>query len=274
MPVSPLHPSHDRPAVVARWDGERFTPPQDERLFGFEMTPHGPLFHRPAEQDQTSTFPELARGLRMRLSDANGTLRGEYVVGTAPQSAKLVDRAGRVWTEPLISDGTLTVLNGAAEVARIRPEGAKWIESLFEDRQGNVWVLSSAGGLLQVTPEPFRRFGANEGAPFSAEAAVVAADGAVLVSAGPGAEDAAHVGRLRVRAALDTRWSLSSFLQLNSAAEAGLANLRLRYNPREGTDFYLVINEGFNTNRLVTSPARSFTSQRTVLAKYTYTFAL
>jgi hypothetical protein len=83
----------------------------------------------------------------------------------------------------------------------------------------------------------------------------------------------AHVGRLRVQAALDTRWSLSSFLQLNSAAEAGLANLRLRYNPREGSDFYLVVNEGFNTNRLVTSPARPFTSQRTVLAKYTYTFA-
>lgn len=84
----------------------------------------------------------------------------------------------------------------------------------------------------------------------------------------------AHVGRLRVRAALDTRWSLSSLLQLNSAADAGLANLRLRYNPREGSDFYLVINEGFNTNRFGTSPARPFTSQRTVLAKYTYTFVL
>ena len=84
----------------------------------------------------------------------------------------------------------------------------------------------------------------------------------------------AHVGRLRVRAALDTQWSLSSFLQLNSAADAGLANLRIRYNPREGSDFYLVLNEGFNTNRLVTSPARPFTSQRTILAKYTYTFVL
>jgi len=84
----------------------------------------------------------------------------------------------------------------------------------------------------------------------------------------------AHVGRLRVQAALDTRWSLSSLFQLNSAADAGLVNLRLRYNPREGSDLYLVINEGFNTNRLVTSPARPFTSQRTFLAKYTYTFVL
>ena len=84
----------------------------------------------------------------------------------------------------------------------------------------------------------------------------------------------AHVGRLQAQAALDTRWSLSSLLQLNSAADAGLANLRLRYNPREGSDLYLVVNWGFNTDRLRASPARPFTSQRAVLAKYTYTFTL
>jgi hypothetical protein len=84
----------------------------------------------------------------------------------------------------------------------------------------------------------------------------------------------AHVGRLRVLAALNTRWSLSSILQLNSAADAGLLNLRLRYNPREGSDFYLVLNEGFNTDRLAASPPRPFTTQRVLLAMYTYTFAL
>ncbi len=190
VPISPLHPSVELPAVVARWDGKRFAPPQDWRLFGFEMTSHGPLFHHPAGKVGAATSTEMARGLRVRLADADGTPRGAYVVGSAPQSAKLVDRAGRVWTEPLISDGTLTVLDGGTEVARIRPEGSKWIESLFEDRQGNVWVLSSAGGLLQVTPEPFRRFGPAEGAPLNAEAAVVAADGSVLVSAKQGAEEA------------------------------------------------------------------------------------
>ncbi|PAP75449.1 carbohydrate binding family 9 domain-containing protein [Rubrivirga marina] len=84
----------------------------------------------------------------------------------------------------------------------------------------------------------------------------------------------AHVGRLRVRAALNTRWSLSSVAQVNSAARGGLLNLRLRYNPREGRDIYLVVNEGFNTDRLRASPARPFTSQRAVLAKVTTTFAL
>ncbi|WP_412061324.1 DUF5916 domain-containing protein [Rubrivirga sp. IMCC45206] len=84
----------------------------------------------------------------------------------------------------------------------------------------------------------------------------------------------AHVGRLRVRAALDTQWSLASFLQLNSAARAGLANVRLRYNPREGNDLYLVVNWGFHTDRLRASAGRPLTAQRAVLAKYTTTFAL
>jgi len=84
----------------------------------------------------------------------------------------------------------------------------------------------------------------------------------------------AHVGTVRVLAALNTKLSAAAFLQLNSTAEAGLANVRLRYNPREGNDFYLVFNEGFNTNRLDVSPARPFTTQRSIVAKYTYTFAL
>ena len=77
-----------------------------------------------------------------------------------------------------------------------------------------------------------------------------------------------------MRAALDTRWSLASFLQLNSAADAGLANVRLRYNPQEGSDLYLVVNWGFNTDALRASTGRPFTNGRAVLAKYTYTFAL
>jgi len=91
---------------------------------------------------------------------------------------------------------------------------------------------------------------------------------------GRGETFTAHVGTFNVRAALNTRWSLASLVQLNSAADAGLLNLRLRYNPREGSDFYLVVNEGFHTDRLVAAPARPFTSQRAIVAKYTYTFAL
>ena len=144
----------------------------------------------PAGRGGEAPLPVDEPDLRVQLLDADGTPRGAYVMGDVPRSAHLVDRAGRVWTERIVSDGSVTVLDGDTEVARIQPEGSTWIETLFEDRQGNVWVLSSAGSLLQVTPEPFRRFGPDEGAPLAAEAAVVTSDGTVLVSATQGAEEA------------------------------------------------------------------------------------
>ena len=76
-----------------------------------------------------------------------------------------------------------------------------------------------------------------------------------------------------MQAALNTRWSLSSLVQVNSAARAGVANVRLRYSPREGTDLYLVVNEGFHMDRLRLSPGLPFTSQRAVLFKYATTLA-
>lgn len=84
----------------------------------------------------------------------------------------------------------------------------------------------------------------------------------------------AHVGTFRVRAALNTQLSLSSFLQINSAGEVGLANVRFRFNPSEGKDLYIVFNTGFYTDRLRTPPVQPFTSNRTVVVKYTHTFAL
>ena len=84
----------------------------------------------------------------------------------------------------------------------------------------------------------------------------------------------AHIGRIRIQAAANTKLSLSAFLQMNSSASAGIANIRVRYNPREGNDFFIVFNEGFNTNRLGVSPAQPFTDNRALLLKYTYTFAL
>ncbi len=82
----------------------------------------------------------------------------------------------------------------------------------------------------------------------------------------------AHIARLRIEAALNTKLSFSTFIQYNSASEAVSANFRFRYNPREGNDFYLVYNEGVNTNRFNVDPVLPFTSTRTILVKYTYTF--
>jgi hypothetical protein len=82
----------------------------------------------------------------------------------------------------------------------------------------------------------------------------------------------AHVARLRIGTALNTEVSTNAFLQYNSAAESFSANVRFRYNFREGNDLWIVYNEGLNTHRHRLSPALPLTDNRTVLVKYTYTF--
>ena len=81
-----------------------------------------------------------------------------------------------------------------------------------------------------------------------------------------------HVARARALAMLSTRLSVSTFVQFNSAAEVVSANLRIRYNPREGSDLYLVYNEGVNTERDRLVPALPFSDSRTLLLKYSHTF--
>lgn len=81
-----------------------------------------------------------------------------------------------------------------------------------------------------------------------------------------------HLLGLRLKAAVNTKLSTSTFLQYNSAADAVGINFRLRYNHKEGTDFYLVYNEGLNTDRERETPALLLSNNRTVLLKYAMTF--
>ena len=81
-----------------------------------------------------------------------------------------------------------------------------------------------------------------------------------------------HLVSFRAKVAFNTRLSTSAFIQFNSADHEAGVNLRLRYNPREGTDLYLVYNEGFNTDRRRESPVLPLTDNRTVLLKYSTTF--
>lgn len=53
-----------------------------------------------------------------------------------------------------------------------------------------------------------------------------------------------------------------------------MGNIRLRYNPREGDDLYIVYNGLLNRNRKREAPHLTFTSERAVVVKYTYTFRL
>jgi len=82
-----------------------------------------------------------------------------------------------------------------------------------------------------------------------------------------GQEFTAHVGRVKVLAMLNVRYSLTAFVQYNSAADKAIANIRFRYNPREGTDLYLVYDEGLNTDRKQEDPVLPVTSNRTLMLK-------
>ncbi|MBW6498460.1 MAG: hypothetical protein K0B09_08745, partial [Bacteroidales bacterium] len=73
---------------------------------------------------------------------------------------------------------------------------------------------------------------------------------------------------------LTTTTSLATFIQYNTAIKRVIGNVRFRYNPREGNDFYIVYDEGLNTEIHRLTPSLPFSSGRTILLKYTYTFKL
>lgn len=81
-----------------------------------------------------------------------------------------------------------------------------------------------------------------------------------------------HVARLRLEVTPNLRYSFQPFIQFNSLGDAILANVRFRYNPREGTDLYVVFNERLDTARPLVQPRAPLTTSRTLLIKYTYTF--
>ncbi|UCH64155.1 MAG: carbohydrate binding family 9 domain-containing protein [Fidelibacterota bacterium] len=78
--------------------------------------------------------------------------------------------------------------------------------------------------------------------------------------------------QLRVKSSLSVTTSVAGFIQYNSAIDAVIVNLRLRYNPREGTDLYLVYNDNLNTDRQREVPTLPFSDTRAVLLKYSITF--
>jgi hypothetical protein len=82
----------------------------------------------------------------------------------------------------------------------------------------------------------------------------------------------AHIGRLHILAMLSTKFSAAAFVQYSSDANEVTANIRIRYNPREGTDLYIVYNDGLNTDRWREIPTLPRSMGRTLLLKYTYTF--
>jgi hypothetical protein len=83
-----------------------------------------------------------------------------------------------------------------------------------------------------------------------------------------------HIFGLKGLMTLTTSTSLATFIQFNTAINKVIANVRFRFNPREGNDFYLVYDEGLNTDPNRQTPSLPLSGGRTILLKYTYTFKL
>ena len=81
----------------------------------------------------------------------------------------------------------------------------------------------------------------------------------------------ASLVRFRTQASLSTEISAAWFIQYSNTDREIVSNLRFRYNPREGNDFYIVWNEGLVTDRDYFEPVRPLSDERTVLIKYSHT---
>ncbi|NNC66336.1 MAG: hypothetical protein HKN84_16255 [Gammaproteobacteria bacterium] len=75
--------------------------------------------------------------------------------------------------------------------------------------------------------------------------------------------------QVRANYAFNVRWSWVNLIQYdNESSEVGI-NSRLRWNPRSGQDFYLVVNHGFDAERAF----RNLSSVESQISlKYTHTF--
>lgn len=82
----------------------------------------------------------------------------------------------------------------------------------------------------------------------------------------------AHLARLKASYLLNTKFSVAAFLQYNSLDGVYTGNIRLRFNPKEGNDLYIVYNDLINDQRRKHDPILPFRSNRAILLKYTYTF--
>jgi hypothetical protein len=84
----------------------------------------------------------------------------------------------------------------------------------------------------------------------------------------------AHITRLRIGTAANNKLSTNALIQYNSTLDLISANVRFRYNFREGNDLWIVYNEGLNTTFDRFTPELPVSDSRTFIVKYTHTFHL
>jgi hypothetical protein len=83
-----------------------------------------------------------------------------------------------------------------------------------------------------------------------------------------------HIVGIKTLYMINTKLSVNAFIQYNTALNGIITNLRLRYNPKEGNDLYLVFDVDSNTAPDREIPRLPSYNSRAVMIKYTYTFNL
>jgi hypothetical protein len=81
-----------------------------------------------------------------------------------------------------------------------------------------------------------------------------------------------HLFRLGASYTFTTRTSMRLYTQYDNISNTFGTNLRFRYNPREGTDLYIVLNQGSNTNRDRLDPHLPLINNQAVTVKFVKTF--
>ena len=92
----------------------------------------------------------------------------------------------------------------------------------------------------------------------------------------PTRNQSANIQLARVNALImfDTKLSIASLLQYNNQSKNFSGNIRLRYNPAEGNDLFIVYNGDINTDLLREAPTLPRTNVSSIQVKYSYTFRL
>ena len=79
--------------------------------------------------------------------------------------------------------------------------------------------------------------------------------------------------RLSVSYYFSTGLSVKMLSQYDQVNNLLTSNLRIRYNPREGTDLYIVFNQGLNSNTTRLKPTMPVVNSQAFIIKYLKTFS-
>jgi hypothetical protein len=81
-----------------------------------------------------------------------------------------------------------------------------------------------------------------------------------------------HLLRVNLAYFFSSKVSVKLLSQFDGLSNQVTSNLRVRYNPGEGTDLYIVFNQGLNTDRTRLTPHLPVVDEQAVTVKFIKTF--